>query len=404
MENKEFRIIPHIYKWIQENMDGKEASILDKILTIENDTVREEINHSKRVGMSSLGAECIRKKYYDLIGAEKDSKFKSPNSILRLNIGHYYHRLIQYICKQIWGDNCFIEETCYLFDGNEIVSESETDIRIRIEENGINHVFDIKTAMEQVFYNALAKKIPKKYIVQANAYYEATDCDKFSFIFININNCDMTEIPLERDMITGILAKEMAKKLNIYVRNKELPDTPYSTYAECQSGDGRYCDYIGQCWRSEQIKEYNVKLLEEDVFIAPEKVGKTYSKDIEKKTKLKEKIKELDEKHSMKLQKYKDEIKEIDNKWNKYTRAQNKTIIDMGEESDKIVKFQKEFTYKIDEKKLISELGDKIKDYFIVEEKTTPKHLKRNKKNFNLIEEVEEKLFPKKEEKKNSKK
>ncbi|MCK9541140.1 MAG: hypothetical protein M0R03_03820 [Novosphingobium sp.] len=383
----DFKFLPKIIKWIEENWEGNESKILNEAILMEHNTnVSGEVNHSGRVGMSSLGAECLRPKYYDMTKEPKSSRSNFKN-ILTLMTGYYYHRIIQYACKQIWGNNCFIEETCLMFDENDIVAESEVDIRIRVEENGKNYVIDIKSTTNENFINVLGGRISKKYQYQANAYYNATDCDQFIFIYINKNTHDVVEIPFERDIMTEILAKNNAILLNNCFKNKTAPEIPYSTYSECISGEGKYCKYLNSCWDSSKIKEEHEKMSEKDIGKVTKKISKEYIKSSEKEKTLKEKIKKEEEKFKAKTEKWKTELKEIKSRWTKLAYANKKTIIDFGEEADKIIKMKKKIKYKIDTDKLLAEMGEEIKDYIKIEESVTPAHLKRTKSNLNLIEE-----------------
>lgn len=362
----------YINEWIRKNDEFFNSEIINEIKVSE-----EELNRVRDyVGMSSLGSECLRKVVLDY-NEEDKKEFKSIKLSMICNMGNYIHGLLQYVCKKIWKEDCFIEHRVELeYRKGKIVAVGHIDVYIENfydeeEEVYKNVLIDFKTISNQGYINVLAGHKKKKYWIQANGYRKAIEADECHLIYINRDSMDMIEIDVTDEM-SATIAMQTAKEIQKYISKKTIPKIPYPSFAEGEKHDCMFCGHKDKCWSMEEITKENEKYTKENGIIYEDvKKLRAFNEDMEKIEALKLKEKEAKAEYKS----IEAERKMLENKYrSELTSDKEKRFFWAGTLGFKKTNTKKE---KLNEQKLKEDFGEKLRDYYEVRDVVSVRKIKK---------------------------
>jgi hypothetical protein len=363
-----YKFCKNIFTTIQALYAENPIELLKYISLKESDLKRREY-----IGLSGIGGHCLRKMYYDLRHYPK-SDLPEYQNVLGLVTGHYLHMIIQGVAKEVYGVDVEVEKEVE-------ISGAKGHIDLIFNIAGMKIIIDIKTCNSNMFLLYLGGYKKEQYEIQLGMYKEAVNADFTFYLFVERDTFDfyVKESKLPKDKIAKVLSKIMT--LQKHLGEGVLPDRPYFTRKEGNSGDCKYCNFVSSCW-----KDYNKSRRDSElnVIYATKDEAKRYKEVKEEVESLKVERDDV----QMSLKEIKDNIARLNSERNSLIETTEASMIVIGNKSLKRITTSRKID--IDKEKAfeyLKEIGEvanflKNSDSESIREVNTPKEFKEenNKK------------------------
>jgi len=199
------------------------------------------------IGISQIGGDCLRKIYYGVKNIPQSNP-PDPDNVLKILSGHFMHKIIQGMVKEVYKDNAEIEITAI---SNENL-KGHVDIILKSEIGKI--IIDLKVTGNDNFLNYLGGFSKDLYTTQLGLYKDALDAKAAFIVYVNRDDFDyfIKEIDCSEEKIAEALLK--ADRLKKHMEKNDIPERPYLNQIEGEKKECKWCSYKDFCWKDYRKK------------------------------------------------------------------------------------------------------------------------------------------------------